>query len=626
MKILLISPPVYYPCGPYLAVSSLKAFLDQNGHEALQKDVNIEFFNRILTRAYLEDCYRIIRGKHKEIAGKEIKNEEDRKRYRLFKRAMSLAPYIIKKVDHSRRFFKISASPSLMLSSPVFNVRRLWHLMILRSGLKIIEAAYYPTELSFNHFKMRHSISASFDILKAVEDRNENLFIDFFKRDVLPDIVVEKPGLVGISINDSHQIIPGLTLARLVKNQGFFVVIGGAIFTKEMKIKEEFIDLCHCFVVSEGEHALLDLVKQLEREKNFHNVPNLAWFDDHHKGLVINQSSYVEDLDLLPAPDFNGLFLDHYFKFYKKDISLPMAVSKGCYWNRCAFCAITAKKEYKIRRVSLVMGDLREVVIRYRVKSFIFTGEALSPEYLRELSEALIEEGMDIKWMAYARFEDEFTESFCRLLARAGCEKVLIGLESGSQRILDLMNKGTRLTHIKKVLSHFHKAGMATHLFVLVGFPTETTEEAQETLKFLLDNRKSLDCPDFTLKIEVVYYHGASDLFRFPKRYGIEKIKIKNIEDDLEIRGKYMFDNPQGVSVLETKKMIDRWYDLMHKEYYYYGFQHIILNEEIAERFRLKFIILLLKLTGHFLSFKINALRPHRADQGSGGTIAYAQS
>lgn len=606
MKVTLISPPLFNPIEPYLAVPSLKAFLEQCGHKVIQIDANVEFFNTVLCSAYLSDCYKVIRNKYNELRENKCVTEDDMRRYVILKKTLSCAPYIIKKVDLATKFLKINHSNRPFLSPLLLELKLLWNYMILSSGLNIASLSYYPTTFTFDSLKMGYSIASSSDLLKAVEDRSQNLFIDFFEKYILPGILINKPGLVGISINNNEQIIPGLTFSKLLKDRGIYVTIGGVIFTKELKIDEELFNLCDSFVINEGEHASLELIKQLENAKDFYSVPNLIWRNEQSKQLISNSLNYVEDLDSLPTPNFEGIANDRYFKFFRSELRFPLAVSKGCYWNKCAFCGIIKNNEYRARKTAYIIDDILKIIINYGVESFVFTSESLSPALLEELSKAIIENKLNIKWKGYARFEEEFTEIFCQSLAMSGCEELFLGLESGSQRILDFMEKGTNLENVRMILNNLHKVGIAVHLFVLVGFPTETIEEAQETLNFILDNRMWLDRPNFTFEINRVYYYHISKLFRYPEKYNIEKIKIKNTDDDLETRTKYSFLTSSDISYDMVEKLSKQWYYLVHERFHYYGLKYIFSKDPISENIFLRFVLLFIKFIRHSINYKIS--------------------
>ena len=115
--------------------------------------------------------------------------------------------------------------------------------------------------------------------------------------------------MVGISITNTSQIIPGLTLARLIKNQNkeIHITVGGSVFTKlieNIKKVDGLFSIVDSFIVFEGEHALLELVGQLDGKRDFKKVPNLVYRENNV--TKVNEPFYAEDLNKLPTPDFDG--------------------------------------------------------------------------------------------------------------------------------------------------------------------------------------------------------------------------------------------------------------------------------------------------------------------------------
>jgi hypothetical protein len=106
MKIVLISPPLYPPKEPYLAVPSLKAFLTQKGHDVVQKDTNLEFFNRILSKDYLSACRQDVFCKANKLAREKPLNSKNRKLNKSLKSALFSAIYVIGNIETAKRIMQ----------------------------------------------------------------------------------------------------------------------------------------------------------------------------------------------------------------------------------------------------------------------------------------------------------------------------------------------------------------------------------------------------------------------------------------------------------------------------------------------------------------------------------------
>ncbi len=114
------------------------------------------------------------------------------------------------------------------------------------------------------------------------------------------------------------------------------------------------------------------------------------------------------------------------------------------------------------------------------------------PQRFQKLAEALLENNSGIFYGAYAKPSTKFSKPLLATLQRSGCRVLMWGLESANQRVLDLMDKGTRVEHVEEVIQRAGNAGIMNLVFVLFGFPTETEEEFLNTIHFLKNNQPSI--------------------------------------------------------------------------------------------------------------------------------------
>jgi hypothetical protein len=344
------------------------------------------------------------------------------------------------------------------------------------------------------------------DLIAVTGDPDANLFDELYRTSVVPQLERERPDVVGISILNRQQILPGLTLARMLKAEGYFVVVGGTVYAKfvpELLRRPAFFEtFCDGVVPYEGETALLSLVEQLGGRRDLDAVPNLMHLG--RDGRPVLNQTHLEDVSALPTPDFDGHPLDQYLA---PAPVLPILTGKGCYFNRCKFCDIPyinriADKPYRVRAPERVAADVAALNARHGARHFEITDETLSPRLLTLLGKALeAYPGLDARFVGYARFEPAFTPETCRRIHAMGVRKLFFGLESGSQATLDHMDKGYRLPVVRRVLRNCADAGLAVHVFSIIGFPEETEERARETLDFFLDSADVLDHPRHTFDI-----------------------------------------------------------------------------------------------------------------------------
>ena len=354
--------------------------------------------------------------------------------------------------------------------------------------------------------------------------RRKTSSLNLYKKHLLSSVLESSPNLVGISITNTSQIIPGLTLARLIKNQNkeIHITVGGSVFTKlieNIKKVDGLFSIVDSFIVFEGEHALLELVGQLDGKRDFKKVPNFIYRENNV--TKVNEPFYAEDLNKLPTPDFDGLPL----KLYHTPASvLPVQTSRGCYYGKCSFCNLHLDhRHFRLRRTELLMEDIWTLSQKYNTPYFFFTDESVPINKLREISQSLLEKQWDIKWMGGVRFENALDGDLLEKMASAGCKKLVFGLESYNQRVLDLMKKGIKTDVVKKTLDNCLNAGISFHLYTIVGFPTETEEEAIETLDFVLQ-KKYLTSLGFSCLPSLFGMEKDSPITHSPSEYGLRSI------------------------------------------------------------------------------------------------------
>lgn len=191
----------------------------------------------------------------------------------------------------------------------------------------------------------------------------------------------------------------------------------------------------------------------------------------------------------LPFPDFQGFDLDSYLS---PEPVIPVIFSRNCYWNKCSFCDICHGYDavYRIKGIERIVQEIAYLKKKCCVNYFRFVDEAIHPVHLKQFAGNLIKLNLNIKWETACRLEKGFKDkNFCKLLYESGCRSLSFGLESGSQKVVDLMNKGYDIADIDTILKNVGDAGIAIHIYLMTDFPGESEKEFQETVDIMLRNR-----------------------------------------------------------------------------------------------------------------------------------------
>lgn len=291
------------------------------------------------------------------------------------------------------------------------------------------------------------------DLLRAAEQFEQSIYTPWFRKRLPALLTNENHQLIGISLSFLSQALPAFALLGYLRSSfpHLTLILGGGLITSWMSHRDgghPFAGLVDHCIAGPGEGPLLRL-------------------------LGINNT--VGE----PIPDYTDLPLADYFA---PGLILPYAASRGCYWNRCTFCPETAEQNrYHATAPATVLSHLRRLGDRTRPILLHLLDNALSPALLHALSN----HPPGIPWYGFVRFHEQLTDvDYCRTLRLSGCVLLKLGLESGSQKVLDTMDKGIRLDLVAKVLDTLHQAGIATYVYLLFGTPAESIHEARQTLAF----------------------------------------------------------------------------------------------------------------------------------------------
>ncbi|MEE9591581.1 MAG: radical SAM protein [Thermodesulfobacteriota bacterium] len=186
---------------------------------------------------------------------------------------------------------------------------------------------------------------------------------------------------------------------------------------------------------------------------------------------------------------------------------------------------------FRLKDVDLVLEDIIKLKEEYKTKFLFFSDECMPVKQLDNLSSRLIDDGIEIRWMAGIRFDRGLTKGIIKKARDAGCLKMVFGLESSNRRILSLMNKGIETDIAKNAIRYCLDSGVAIHLYIIVGFPSETKEEAFETLDFIISNDRLMKSKGVSYLPCLFELEKHAPIMRDPGRYGLTSIGHPKQED-----------------------------------------------------------------------------------------------
>ncbi|MBA3009926.1 MAG: B12-binding domain-containing radical SAM protein [Proteobacteria bacterium] len=302
-------------------------------------------------------------------------------------------------------------------------------------------------------------------------------------------ILAFDPELVGFSVLFPEQIPFAAALANAVKRaagekgynghaRSLKIVMGGAMMSalsvRDLLATCAGIDAVVC---GEGEMA----VAALASGTDWSQIPGLVY--KNISGIVKNPKSRTLSLKSLPAPDFSRFPITDYFN---PTPVLPVLFSRGCLWRKCRFCAHNFSfAGYRKKTVTAFVDELEGYCTTMGVRHFYSADEYIAPSDMDAIALEILARELRISYQVLGKPTHECTQERMALWAASGCRWIGWGVESGSQRLLDLINKGTRVSDIEKVLRASAQVGISNLPMMIFGLPTSSERDLAETTEFL---------------------------------------------------------------------------------------------------------------------------------------------
>ncbi|HHT9125015.1 MAG TPA: B12-binding domain-containing radical SAM protein [Candidatus Brocadiia bacterium] len=276
--------------------------------------------------------------------------------------------------------------------------------------------------------------------------------------------------------------------------------------------------------VARGEYdfTLKDLASVISSKGNLKDVSGLSFRNPPKADEIIQNAGrpYIKNLDDLPFASRvykKHLKIENYFYSITKHPQITIMTSRGCP-HQCTFCVYPQTihgHSYRRRSVPNVIEEFKFIKKEFPQVKEIFIEDdtfTLDKRYCTEFSEKMISEGINIPWTANSRVDVK--EETLKLLKKANCRLLCIGIESGDQTILDNIRKGIKLAQIKEFVENAKRVRILVHACFVVGNPGET----KETLKKTLDFAKELK-PDTVQFFPLMVYPGT-DAYKWAKENG----------------------------------------------------------------------------------------------------------
>lgn len=294
------------------------------------------------------------------------------------------------------------------------------------------------------------------------------------------------PLCVGISSTTGPQLKHALEISRAVKKISNTPVVWGGVHASllpEQTLQQPEID----FVVQgEGEETFLELVKALENKAPFRDIAGL-WYKENGKTIHTSPRPFI-DLNLQPPLEYDLVDVPQYVRTVFGVQRLSFSTSRGCAYP-CAFCYNTTfnKRRWRALKAEVALEQIKDFVARYSIRGLFLTDANffLDLERAKNILEGVVRMNLGLTFSRlHVRFDtlNQLNIEDFRLIERAGCKCLAVGIESGSERIRTLLRKPIDASQLLELNRKLRQYSLVPYYFFMIGYPTETVGELKETV------------------------------------------------------------------------------------------------------------------------------------------------
>lgn len=342
-------------------------------------------------------------------------------------------------------------------------------------------------------------------------------------RDFQPDIIA----FSGI-VTAYYQLEP---LSRLLKKsfRNIPQLLGGTLGFSAIKTIETHTDI-DFICAGEGEEMIIELLEELAGEKRWENVQNLYYrikgcFKPSNK-----QHLYIDNLDSIPFPAYDLIDMEFYTRYTtsvfgkiheienKNPRVATIVGTRGCPFS-CSFCYRVVRK-WRHHSIENILEHLRILKNKYDINAVVFADELIfaDPKWFISLCRALIDSGLGFTFSCGGGKPSLVSEELISVMKEAGFRRIGYGVESGSPKILKLMNKGVTREQNYHALNLTFKHGIDSMPGIVLGHPGENKHTLKETLSFIEDIQKlheKYNLPHYRFQIWFATAYPGSSLYEY---------------------------------------------------------------------------------------------------------------
>ena len=344
----------------------------------------------------------------------------------------------------------------------------------------------------YQRLKRKHDVISYGSLLEEFENEARDIYAHNHKTviagkepeflsQMLELIAKENADQVAFSFVYNSQVFYGKALLAALQKKGITCIVGGPAVPTQIHP--------HLHLKNE-----VELITHLAQQQ-----PDIKKYE-------------MENYNCDTIPDFCDYHDDDYLSAAR---IIPIKTCSTCFYKQCTFCTHYADVPY----LEFNLENIKKTIINSGAKHVYFIDDMISRQRLDALAQML--KPLNVTWWCQLRPTKDL-RGHLQELYRSGLRSIAWGVESGNQRILDLMKKGTKVEDIPAILEESHNAGIKNMVYAMFGFPTETKDEFMETLSFLKRNSASIDL----VCTSVFGLQKRSPIYKNPLQFGITKVNL----------------------------------------------------------------------------------------------------
>ncbi len=293
-----------------------------------------------------------------------------------------------------------------------------------------------------------------------------------------------------------------IKLVKLLKSDAIFgyptIFLGGPDITYNcenyLKTGADFL------IIGEGEETTHELYLATQNNKDFSKITGIAYLKNN-KVIKTPPRTKIKDLSQLPLPNRESISIKKYLNIWKTHhgkSSITVSTQRGCPYT-CKWCSTAVYgQSYRRRPAQLVALELRMLKEIYNPDTIWFVDDVftVSHKWIKSFHEEVIKQDAIIPFECITRAE-RLNDEILQLLKEVGCYRIWIGAESGSQKIIDAMDRCVDIDVVKNVIQKINALGIETGTFIMIGYPGEDEKDIQDTITYL----KTANPTHFTITI-----------------------------------------------------------------------------------------------------------------------------